>query len=320
MKRLLLMGAIVLAGSMSLQASGTAAGTDITNQVTLNYKVGGVDQTAVDSNQDTFKVDRKIDVTVAVDNSPVDTPPGNSDAILSFTVTNTGNDQETYDLSTISNISGDDFDPTSCTITDTSGNSISQVQLNEDANQTVQVHCQIPDSTQVHADDNGTVALVAAINGRSDDSGNADDPATVQNVFADAAGTDDNLHDGKHSDRGTYHIISADLSASKTSCVVNDPVNGTSNPKRIPGATIRYAIEVDNNGNADATDVKTTDTLNNNLSYSSSVIKEGACDCAAGPSGNDAGTTSNSGQDVTLDFDTVSAGQKECAYIEATIN
>ena len=57
------LAAAALAASPAL-AAGTAAGTTITNNVTLNYKVGGVDQTAV-SASDSFTVDRKVMLTVA---------------------------------------------------------------------------------------------------------------------------------------------------------------------------------------------------------------------------------------------------------------
>ena len=45
-------------------AEGTSAGTTITNQVTLNYKVGGVDQNEVTAS-DSFTVDRKVNLLVA---------------------------------------------------------------------------------------------------------------------------------------------------------------------------------------------------------------------------------------------------------------
>lgn len=44
-------------------AAGTVQGTDIANNVTVSYQVGGVSQTAVAA-ADTFKVDRKINLSV----------------------------------------------------------------------------------------------------------------------------------------------------------------------------------------------------------------------------------------------------------------
>ncbi len=52
------------------------------------------------------------------------------------------------------------------------------------------------------------------------------------------------------------------LTVSKTSAVLSDPVNGSVNPKAIPGAVIRYCIIVSNPaGNPAATDVSLSDVL-----------------------------------------------------------
>lgn len=45
----------------------------------------------------------------------------------------------------------------------------------------------------------------------------------------------------------------ANLVVTKTSTVISDPVNGTSNPKLIPGAVVEYAISVTNAGNQSVT-------------------------------------------------------------------
>tara|TARA_R110000772_G_scaffold34097_5_gene82933 strand:- start:3504 stop:5384 length:1881 start_codon:yes stop_codon:yes gene_type:complete len=71
------------------------------------------------------------------------------------------------------------------------------------------------------------------------------------------------------------------LEVSKQSIVVSDPVNGTSSPKVIPGAVVRYTIEVVNRGDApvDASSLKISDVLPNNLSYNAAtaiVFAEGA--------------------------------------------
>ncbi len=51
----------------------------------------------------------------------------------------------------------------------------------------------------------------------------------------------------------------ADLVMSKISTLISDPVNGTTNPKHIPGAIVRYLITVTNQGNgpADASTIAT---------------------------------------------------------------
>ena len=320
MKKILVAASIVMLGASGAWAAGTAANTDINNSVTLSYDVGGVSQTTVPSNTDSFKVDRKIDLIVDATNTPLDVTPGATDQNLSFVIRNDGNDQDTFALAGTYNLGGDDFDPTGCDITDTSGTSIASVTLAADANVTVYVTCDIPAAGSPHVvdDDNGTISLLAT-SSYGNDNGTADVNTTVQNVWADANGTDDGTTDGKFSDRGTYHVVSADLTASKTSCVSDSRAFNNTNPKRIPGATIRYAIQVNDTGSADANNVTTTDALQVGLTYVSSQILAGACNCGS-PAGASAGSTSVSGQNVTLNFGTIPAGQSECAYIDTTID
>ncbi|MBJ7501296.1 MAG: DUF11 domain-containing protein [Sphingopyxis sp.] len=53
----------------------------------------------------------------------------------------------------------------------------------------------------------------------------------------------------------------ANLAIAKTGSVVSDPVNGTADPKAIPGATMRYCILVTNNGSGTATGIAIADPL-----------------------------------------------------------
>lgn len=65
-------------------------------------------------------------------------------------------------------------------------------------------------------------------------------------------------------------MLAAALSATKTSRVICDPVNGTTNPKMIPGATIEYCIAISNAaGSAAATSVAVNDPLPANLTFDS---------------------------------------------------
>ena len=59
------------------------------------------------------------------------------------------------------------------------------------------------------------------------------------------------------------------LSFSKVTSVVSDPINGISNPKAIPGATIRYTLTVTNDPIASdvASDTIITDTIPANTTY-----------------------------------------------------
>ena len=72
-------------------AAGTTAGSTITNNVTVNFQVGGVSQTSV-SASNSFTVDRKVNFTVAEDGSATtQVSPGQLAAVTAFIVTNTSN-------------------------------------------------------------------------------------------------------------------------------------------------------------------------------------------------------------------------------------
>jgi len=111
------------------------------------------------------------------------------------------------------------------------------------------------------------------------------------------------------------------MAISKVSCVVDDPVNGTSNPKRIPGATIRYAIEVNNTGPGPAGDAKAEDNLSiyfDTGTITTPKVFDGRCgDCLSVAGGSDSGTVN--GSEVTVDFATVEANSSECGYFEVKI-
>lgn len=115
----------------------------------------------------------------------------------------------------------------------------------------------------------------------------------------------------------------------KSSCVISDPVNGTTNPKRIPGATIRYAIEVSSIANNNVDNSIVEDNLNASFDYSTIrnlQIQDGACDClgVASASNNGINGTGNGVNPVKLDFGSVAAGSaatptQECGYFEVDI-
>ncbi len=119
------------------------------------------------------------------------------------------------------------------------------------------------------------------------------------------------------------------LTIQKSSCIINDPINGTTNPKRIPGSTIRYTIEVANLTGFITEDVITKDDVSNKFDISTIrnlQIKDGYCDClgTSSASNNGANGTGNGVNPLKLDFDTIDKGtvkhpRKECGYFEVDI-
>jgi len=156
-------------------------------------------------------------------------------------------------------------------------------------------------------------------------SGNASDNACAGYLPT----RDSNAGSGQTNSLAENNNAMPNMSINKTSIVTNDPVNGAINPKRIPGATIRYCFTVDNTGEGDADNVTIDDSLTgsgkDNLTYVNSgrVIQSisTACDCPAivDTSGSISGT------DVTIDLGRITgtgatATSRACAYIETTIN
>jgi len=93
-------------------AAGTAAGTDITNTASATFTDPVGNPVTVSSNTTTLTVDEVLDVTIVANdagNVAVATP--DTDAPLSFTVTNTGNGSEAFSLSFNNALGGDQFDP-----------------------------------------------------------------------------------------------------------------------------------------------------------------------------------------------------------------
>jgi uncharacterized repeat protein (TIGR01451 family) len=88
----------------------------------------------------------------------------------------------------------------------------------------------------------------------------ADDPNAVDTVFADDLTTGD----GIEVDSDQYAVASAALSVAKTSAVASDPINGTTDPKAIPGATVEYTITLTNLGAVPAAGVTIGDPLPTN--------------------------------------------------------
>lgn len=72
----------------------------------------------------------------------------------------------------------------------------------------------------------------------------------------------------------------ATLTIAKTSSVISDPVNGTTNPAMIPGAVVQYCLLVSNSGSATTTTIAVTDTLPSNVTYIPGSMVSGPS-CAA---------------------------------------
>lgn len=275
----------------------TQSGTSISNQATLNYSVAAVAQTPITSVAVSFTVDDKVIVTVA-GGVITGVTPGQNGALTPFTVTNNGNATQGYNLVAADAASGaytvnataitDNFNPaagytiyrdnncdglingadavvttiptlavntTACLLVQTN---IAVAQVNGDAAVVSLKATTVWPTPLVAAEEPAAVVAGAVV---ANNSGSAN-TAGVDVVFADAAGVVDALTDGAHSTYGAFKVASAVLSVSKVVNLLCDPINGTTNPKNIPGAYVQYAVTITNAaGAASATLTTVTDTL-----------------------------------------------------------
>jgi uncharacterized repeat protein (TIGR01451 family) len=102
--------------------------------------------------------------------------------------------------------------------------------------------------------------------------------------------------------------------------VESDPINGTTNPKAIPGATVRYTITVQNTGSSDATSVVLVDATPVNTTYvPGSITVDGANKTDInGDDEADYGAT-NPGA-VTVTIATLASGSTATITFDATID
>ncbi len=251
--------AVVMAAAGPAIAAGTDAGASVANSFTLDYEVGGVPQTQIDTSgaPATFTVDRKVDLTVATAVS-ASVSPGETAAELVYGVTNNGNDNLAFRLS-LKDVGTDAFDIGTYTAryyADAGADGIFTPGVDDagagaaytlGAGVTADV---APDATiwvVVSGDVPG-----AATNGQTDDviliadsyypivsldsaysatagtniaaAGANAMTGEADSVLADSAGTagapEDVANDGAHSSTATYTVSAASLTASKSVAVV----------------------------------------------------------------------------------------------------
>ena len=334
--------ALIAMSSAPALAQGTSAGSTITNNVTVTFDVGGVTQNA-ETDSDVFTVDRKVNVNVEWVGTATSVAPGAQNQAIAFDVTNLSNDTIDLALTTAltsgtgANISGYQI------FLDTDGDrALSQAEFDAGP---------ITSLDEVAEDDTIEVIVIAdiglnAVNGDVFDvtlTANAHAGGSagalgaelvattganavngVDNVLSDGIGATDGEYDGAFSDTGTYEVAGALVTVAKSSRVVSDPVNGTTDPKAIPGATVEYCITVANAaGAATATDVNVVDDLPADVSLvANSIFVDGDGACANGTAGGSfSAGTGPAGEDQVLgDLSDVAAGAVRSLYFRVTIN
>jgi len=321
------LSALSLAIAAPALAAGTAAGTSVGNTATVNFTVGSVAQTAQTASN-SFVVDNKIVLTATFQPSAaVSVSPGQTGAVLTYLVTNSSNTTIDVALNAAAQSSGSlvfggTNNVTATTFTYATNTPSAGVctysgttvvtyldQVAADGAKCVYVLANIP-AGATNGQNGGVDLQVTAASASTPGtlgatliaSTGAWTPGTAQTVLADAAGNGngnasgitDVAYDGKYTALGQFIISAPVLSVYKNVQVISDPVNGSTNPKAIPGAKLQYCIIVYNaaSATASASGISITDPLPSNLTYVPSTIFLGA-------------TTSDTGTNIVASSATV---------------
>ena len=341
------LAAIAIVATSPAYAAGTVAGTTINNTATVDFQVGGVAQTQQTAS-DSFVVDRKINLLVEeVGNVTTEVVPGQSNAVTTFQLTNTSNEVLDFALAATQITTGtakhggtDSFNannvriyrdnPTTGTVGSYDAGDALVTFIDELASDTpirLFVVADIPAGLATGAVAGVQLRATAREGGTAGTQGVAISQTTGANtagkdtVFADGIGVNDANRDASHSDADDYTVRTATLSVIKSSRVISDPFNGTTNPKLIPGATVEYCIQVANAaGGADATSVAINDSVPTQLTYVASSIRlngtvtSGTCNADGVTGGGYASPV------VSGTIATIAAGATRTLVFRATVN
>lgn len=320
--RAFLLGLASLVGILSgeARASGTPAGTSVSNVASATY-LGPSGPVSVASAPEQFIVEELVDVSVTLQSvRPLPAFPGASNQVLTYRVTNLGNGLESFRLTANSSIPGDDFDPILTDVfLDANGNGVYDVGVDVayvPGSNDPSLDGGVPGSESVTVfvlnDMPAGIASGALGENILESSANTltGAPGLVAAGAGDA-GTDAmlGLSGGIASANGAYQIEQADVVLQK-SALVTDAYGGS---LPIPGSVIRYQIDVFVTGSSVASNVVIRDVVPTYTTYvSSSLALNGVGLTDAG--GDDAGdyNVSTPGQ-VTVrmgDLDAASTPQQ----------
>jgi len=276
----------------------TPAGSTIQNRATVNYSVGGVAQTLIESSpggnvtpglnagaNTQFLVDQVVDLTVSEESGNATlTSPGATaatGAVLAYTVTNDGNESQGYQLTLSEEVGTTLFGNTDSF---TVGLPNLQIRVDDgngiyDGTETATAIDTLTQGSQIRVFVLGNIPLtatnglfanvrlqaqaaVAGTNGATlaAPSPGANTPTTIEIVFGDTG------NDATESDADQFAFQSAALTVTKAATVVSDPFASAS-PRAVPGAIVEYTITIANTGVTGATGVAVNDPLPANTTF-----------------------------------------------------
>jgi uncharacterized repeat protein (TIGR01451 family) len=291
--------ALVLSASAA-QATGVSAGTLIENTATATYNAGA-SSVSVSSNTVQVTVDELLDVAVAsLSGSPVATGP--SSVAVPFSITNTGNGPEAFNLTVNPSVAGNQFDASLVSIViDSNDNGIY-----DPASDTV-LAAGSP-TPVIAADDTLRVFVLVTLPAGASDGQTSQLQLTAEAVtgtgtpgtaFAGQGegGGDAVVGSSGANDADNAPLVASTVTVSLTkSAAVADPFGGS---QPVPGAVVTYSIVASVTGSGTANDLRVTDVIPTGTTYEAGTLTLAGAPLSDGAD-SDAGTASSAGIDVGL--------------------
>lgn len=302
-------------------ATGTVAGTTISNTATATYTDPVGNPVSVPSNRVDLRVDEVLNVTVATaESGDLPSLPGATNQVARYTVTNTGNGSEAFRLTPITAIGGDAFDPSATSIViDTNGNGVydpvgdtiyvpgsNEPVLAPDTSVRVFILSTVPGSAT--DGQRGQIDLTATA---ATGSGPAGTIFATQGTGGGDAVVGTTTAVGR--DRNFFVISAATVALVKSASVV-DPFGGT---KSIPGSIITYTLVATVSGSGSLANLAVGDPVPAATTYIPSSI---TAESAAVSDATDADTGEFAGGRVTVRFGSVAGGQTRTVTFKVKIN
>lgn len=299
-------------------AAGVKAGVIIENTATATYNNGTTTGT-IQSNKVSVRVDELLDVSVAGLTSSL-AANGGGQAVLAYSLVNTGNGPEAFNLAATPAVAGNDFDvAVSSIVIDTNDNGtydpgVDQMlgagaatpEIAADTSLKVFVIVQVPSSVA-----DGTTSQITLTATAATGSG------TPGTAFAGAgAGGGDAVvgQSGAHgAANDSIRVEAATVSLSKSATLLNQ--FGSSKP--VPGAVITYQIDAAVSGSGSVSNLVVNDVIPDGTTYEAGSLKlDGSTLTDAADS--DAGAASSAG--VAVQLGTTSGGTTRSVTFKVKIN
>lgn len=307
-----------LAAPQLAHATGVSAGTLIENTASATYTSGTASGT-VQSNTVTVRVDELLDVAVAgLTSTPASA--GSGTAVLAYSITNTGNGPEAFNVVVNPAVAGNQFDAT-----------VQQVVIDSNGNGTYEpgVDTVLPSGSptpSIAADGSLTVFVIVALPTTATDGQTSQVELTASAVtgtgtpgtaFAGqgagggdavvgASGADDNAFDSLIATLATVSLTKA--------ASIADPFGGS---QPVPGAVVTYTLTATVNGSGQVENLHVTDAYPAGTTYETGTLNLNAA-ALTDAADADAGTASGTGIDVNLG--TVPGGTTKVVKFNVKIN